>query len=143
PEPYSAELTDRRFAVINSYSEQELALNSDTSMWGGILVPAGVQWAEREDATVGAEGGGELTGSWERLNEAGGDADVILYGTDLNQKPTENYENMSESDMFQSLNAVKDSRVYPIGKMTVAGYTDAMATLDMLEELLKDLRASS
>src|SRR5690625_6156401 len=47
---------------------------------------------------------------------------------------------MSESDMFQSLNAVKDSRVYPIGKMTVAGYTDAMATLDMLEELLKDLR---
>ena len=63
-----------------------------------------------------------------------------MYGTDLNQKPTENYENMSESDMFQSLNAVKDSRVYPIGKMTVAGYTDAMATLDMLEELLKDLR---
>ena len=82
----------------------------------------------------------ELTVSLERLNEAVGDADVILYGTDLNQKPTENYENMSESDMFQSLNAVKDSRVYPIGKMTVAGYTDAMATLDMLEELLKDLR---
>ena len=47
---------------------------------------------------------------------------------------------MSESYMFQSLNAVKDSKVYPIGKMTVAGYTDAMATLDMLEELLKDLR---
>ena len=139
-ETYSAELTDRRFAVINSYSEQEVALNSDTSMLGSILVPAGVQWSQQENDIVGDEDGGELTVSLERLNEAVGDADVILYATDLNQKPTENYENMSESDMFQSLNAVKDSRVYPIGKMTVAGYTDAMATLDMLEELLKDLR---
>ena len=139
-ETYSAELTDRRFAVINSYSEQEVALNSDTSMLGSILVPAGVQWSQQENDIVGDEDGGELTVSLERLNEAVGDADVILYGTDLNQKPTENYENMSESDMFQSLNAVKDSKVYPIGKMTVAGYTDAMATLDMLEELLKDLR---
>src|SRR5699024_11608901 len=40
-ETYSAELADRRFAVINSYSEQEVALNSDTSMLGSILGPAG------------------------------------------------------------------------------------------------------
>src|SRR5690625_6653959 len=102
-------------------------------MLGSILGPAGVEWSQQENDIVGDEDGGELTVSLERLNEAVGDADVILYGTDLNQKPTENYENMSESDMFQSLNAVKDSKVYPIGKMTVAGYTDAMATLDMLE----------
>src|SRR5699024_1455229 len=137
---YTDELTDRHFADFNYDSEEEAALNVDTSMLGSILGPAGVQWSQQENDIVGDEDGGELTVSLERLNEAVGDADVILYGTDLNQKPTENYENMSESDMFQSLNAVKDSKVYPIGKMTVAGYTDAMATLDMLEELLKDLR---
>lgn len=139
-ETYSAQLADRRFAVLNSYSEQEVALNSDTSMLGSILGPAGVQWSQQQNDIVGDEDGGELTVSLEQLNEAVGDADVILYGTDLNQKPTEYYETMSKSDMFQNLDAVKDGEVYPIGKMTVAGYTDAMASLDMLEELLKDIK---
>lgn len=140
-ETYADELDGLRFAVINSYVDQEVALNSDTSMLGSILGPAGVQWSEQQNAIVGDEEGGELTVSLEQLTEAVGDADVILYGTDLNQKPTDSFETMQESEMFQSLGAVKEGNVFPIGKMTVAGYTDAMASLDMLEDLLKKLQS--
>ncbi|MFH0413065.1 hypothetical protein ACG98H_13570 [Corynebacterium sp. L4756] len=109
-------------------------------MLGKSLGPAGVRWSEDENTIVGDEEGGELTVSVEQINEAVGDADVLFYGTDLARTPTDTWENLTEEDLYKNLKAVQDEQVYPIGKMTVAGYTDAMFTLDVLEEALQDLQ---
>lgn len=138
---YSDVLSKHKFAVINSYNEQEVDLNSDTSMLGKILGPAGVKWSDDENAIVGDEEGGELTVSLERINDAVGEADVLFYGTDLARNPSDNWAKLTEEDLYKNLKAVQNEQVYPIGKMTVAGYTDAMFTLDVLEEALQDLQS--
>jgi iron complex transport system substrate-binding protein len=138
-EKHADVLADRRFAVINSYNEQEVDLNSDASMLGNILGPIGVQWSDQINATVGDEDGGEFTVSLEEINNAVGDADVLFYGTNLALEPTETFEILQDEPLYKNLKAVEDGNVYPIGKMTVAGYTDAMFSLDLLDEALTDL----
>lgn len=138
---YSDQLAGIRFGVINSYNEQEVSLNSDQSMLGNILMPVGVRWSPQENAAVGGAEGGEESISLEELDNAVGDADVLLYGTDLRPEPNDNLRAVMDSPIYQNLPAVRSGRDYPIGKMTVAGYTDAGFTLDMLEELMADLAA--
>lgn len=138
-EKHADVLADRRFAVINSYNEQEVALNSDASMLGNLLGPIGVQWSDQINETVGDEDGGEFTVSLEEINNAVGDADVLFYGTNLALEPTETFETLQEEPLYKNLKTVEGGNVYPIGKMTVAGYTDAMFSLDLLDEALTDL----
>lgn len=136
---YSEFLKTIRLGIIGSYSEQEVALQGDQSMVANILLPVGAHWSEKENEVTAGEEGSEREVSLEELEKSVGDADVLLYGTNLRAEPNDNLKGVMESAIYQSLQAVQAGQSYPIGKMTIAGYTDAMYTLDLFEDLLTDL----
>ncbi|ALC04997.1 iron-siderophore ABC transporter, substrate-binding protein [Corynebacterium deserti GIMN1.010] len=140
---YADILADNTFAVINAYSPQEVGLNGSESMLGNLLTNAGVQWSAAEDHIVGGNEGAELTVSPEEVTRAVSDATVLLYASDLRAEPNEETASFMTTEVYTNLPAVVDGKDFPIGKLTIAGFTDAMYSLDQLEEILIGLREAA
>lgn len=139
-ESYAEVLEEYSFGIVGSYNPQEFYAMGSTSMVGEILTPIGVRWSENEDAAVADAPGAENTFSFEELGSVFGDADVLLYSTNLLGETDELIDALLANSLFESLPAAENDRLFPWGKMTVAGYTDAFYSLDQFEAALQDLQ---
>lgn len=113
------------------------------SMAGEVLVPTGARFADGvEDATADSEGW-EQTMSTENLTSVLGDADVVLYSVTLDGDTTDSLDALMDSAAFGDLDAAKEGAVFPLGKGTIAGYTDAFDILDNVDDLLESLNETN
>ncbi|MGP9722533.1 ABC transporter substrate-binding protein [Corynebacterium sp. AOP40-9SA-29] len=139
---YGDELADRRVAFFASYNDQEITAMGSGSMAGEIITPAGARFADGiDDATRDADGW-EQAMSAENLSSVLGDADVVFYGTGFDGATTDSLDTLMESTAFRDLEASRQGEVYPLGKGTIAGFTDAFDVLDNLEAAVEDASAN-
>lgn len=126
-------------AVIGAYEANTFYAWGKDNMVGTILKPLGFTWSPSLEKAVSSEDEPERTVSLENLEKTVGDADVLLYDTDLRGKPNEFIKNVQDSPLYEKLQAVEKDQVYPFGKTTIAGFTDADYALDQAEKVLSDL----
>ncbi|RNL86605.1 ABC transporter substrate-binding protein [Halostreptopolyspora alba] len=129
-------------AVIGSYEENSFYVWGEENMTGTLLTPLGLTWSERENAIVEDEPEPEAAVSPEKIDSAVGDADVLFLDSNLRAEVNPFMRDLQETTLYKELPAVRNDRVFPIGKNTVAGYTDANYTLDRVEEALQEMRES-
>ncbi|MBE3000809.1 ABC transporter substrate-binding protein [Nocardiopsis sp. HNM0947] len=139
-EEYADEIEGRTVTVLSSYEENSVYVWGENNMTGSLLLPLGFTWSEQANAAVEDEDEAEATLSGESLASAADDADLVFYDTNLRAEPNAFMEDLQGTALYQDLPAVQDGHAYPAGKSTVAGYTDAHYTLDLVEEALEDLR---
>jgi len=77
-----------------------------------------------------------VTVSFEKVDSAISDADMILLESDLRARVNPFMEALMETPLFQELPAGKAGMAFPAGKNTIAGYSDANCLLDRVEEFL-------
>ncbi|MDN6258377.1 MAG: ABC transporter substrate-binding protein [Corynebacterium sp.] len=139
---YGDELADRRVAFFASYDDQEITAMGSGSMAGEIITPAGARFADGiDDATRDADGW-EQEMSAENLSSVLGDADLVFYATGFDGSTTDSLDTLMESTAFRDLEASQQGEVRPLGKGTIAGFTDAFDVLDNLEDAVEDSSAN-
>ncbi|MFV2194870.1 ABC transporter substrate-binding protein [Nocardiopsis sp. LOL_012] len=134
---YADVIDGTTIGVIGAFEENSFYAWGEENMSGTLLVPLGFTWSAQEN---GAEP--EATVSNESLDSVVGDVDVLFYDSDLRGEVNPFMADLQATTLYQGLPAVQDGHAYPVGKNTVAGYTDANYTLDRVVEALEDLQAS-
>lgn len=136
--------------MVSSFEDNSAYLWGSENMLGGILSPLGFDWSADEDAMVKkygkAEQGGNKSGtvepeaqiSMEVLDKSLSDADVIFVNSDLRGEYDELTKTLIDSAVFKELPAAKAGHVYPIGKATIAGYSDAKYGLELAEKAIQE-----
>lgn len=137
---YAEEIDGQTIAVIGSYEENSVYLWGEDNMTGTLLMPLGFTWSEQENAAVEGEPEPEATVSDESLASTVGDADILFIDSNLRAEVNAFMKDLQDTALYEELPAVQDGRVYPAGKNTIAGYTDAHYTLDQVEAALQDIR---
>lgn len=99
------------------------------SMIGNILLPAGAVFAQAPEA-LRTETGAETEVSNEAVGTYFSDADIVLYGTNLDLTTNDFTTAQRSMANYAALPAVAEGHEFPIGKVTIAGFGDANATLD-------------
>lgn len=125
--------------VVASFEEGNPYLNGSDSMTGNLLGDLGFGWSASTDAALEDEDEPEGYISLEDLSEAAGDADVVFFDSDFEGTPSALTGELTESEAYERLPAVEDGHDYPFGKITIAGFSDAHASLDLIVEALEDL----
>lgn len=133
-------IEDRTVAVIGAYEENSVYVWDQDNMTDTLLMPLGFAWSEQENAAVADGDEAEATLSTESPASAVGDADVLFLGPNLRAEVNPFMEDLQQTGLYEDLPAIQDDRACPVGKNTVAGYTDAHYTLDLVEEALEDMR---
>ncbi|MGO1949400.1 MAG: ABC transporter substrate-binding protein [Mycobacteriaceae bacterium] len=126
-------------ALVGAYTSGQMWAMGRGSMIGEIIAPMGVQFAESLEDVVQGEDGGETEVSTENVGTVLADADVILHDTTLDGGVSEEFEEVRDLNSFRETSAAQEDHVYPIGKGTVAGYTDGFQILDNLDAALTEL----
>lgn len=139
-EEYADVIEGTTVAVIGAYEENNFYAWGETNMTGTLLMPLGFTWSAQENAIVEGQDEPEATVSNEKIVTAVGDADLLLLDSNLRGETNAFMDSLQETPLYQELPAVQDGHVYASGKNTVAGYTDANYTLDMVEAALQDMR---
>lgn len=137
---YADVIDGQTVAVIGTYEENSVYLWGEENMTGTLLMPLGFTWSEQENDAVADEPEPEATISDESLASAVDDADILFLDSNLRGEYNAFMEDLQSTALYEELPAVEEGRAYPAGKNTVAGYTDAHYTLDMVEEALMDIR---
>lgn len=135
-ETYADEISGTSVAVIGSFEENNLYVWGEDNMTGTILMPLGFTYSEQANAIVAGEDEPEVTVSFEKVGTAIGDADLILYDSDLRGEISAFTSALIESPLFLELPAVQAGNAYASGKNTIAGYSDANYLLDRVESIL-------
>lgn len=133
---YADQIEGTSIAVVGSFEENNLYVWGEDNMTGTILVPLGFTWSEQANAIVANEDEAEATVSFEKVSSAIGDADLILYDSDLRGGISPFTTALIETPLFRDLPAVQAGEAYPGGKNTIAGYSDANYLLDRVESIL-------
>lgn len=128
--------------VVAAYEENNFYAWGQDNMTGTLLMPLGFTWSAQENAAVAGEPEAEATVSTERLTSTLGDADVLFVDTNLRNEVNPFMQSVQATSLYQQLPAVQNDRAFPLGKATVAGYTDANYTLDQVESALRRMRDS-
>ncbi|HEU5127695.1 MAG TPA: ABC transporter substrate-binding protein [Glycomyces sp.] len=139
-EEYADVIAGRSVAVIGAYEENNFYAWGQDNMTGTVLLPLGFTWSAQENAIVEGQDEPEATVSNEKLATAVGDADVLFIDSDLRGEVNAFMAALQETPLYRELPAVRAGHAYPAGKNTIAGYTDAHYTLDMVELALQDMR---
>lgn len=126
--------------VYDMYEEGNLYLWAEENMVGTVLSPLGVAWSAEENAAVENEDEAEVAVAVEKSLDVLGDANVLFYGTDMQNNANPLTAKYQKSDLYQQLQAVEDDRTFPFGKCTIAGFTDARYSLDQVTSALRSLR---
>lgn len=115
--------------VVASYEEGNMYAWGEGNMQGTLLLPLGVTWSAQENAAVEGEKEPEKTVSNERVLDVVGDAQLVFYDSTLSGSTTAFTTALRESPLYRQLPAVAAGHEYPFGKNTIAGYSDARASL--------------
>lgn len=126
-------------AVIGAFEESNFYAWGENNMTGTLLMPLGFTWSKQENRAVADEPEPEATVSHEQIVSTVGDADVLFLDSDLRGETNSFLKSLAQTPLYQQIPAVKAGHAYPAGKNTVAGYTDAHYTLDMVEKALQDM----
>lgn len=133
---YADEIADTKVVVIGSFEENNLYVWGEENMTGSILMPLGFTYSEQANAIVANEDEPEATVSFEKVGSAIGDADLVLYDSNLRGEVSAFTTALIESPLFLELPAVKEGNAFASGKNTIAGYSDANYLLDRVESIL-------
>lgn len=114
------------------------AVYPSNTMVGRILEPAGAVFGPASEA-MASELGEEVEFSNEQLGAVLGDAEVLFYGTAFDMSVYPETDETRALEVYQKLPAVAAGHDYPLGKLTISGYSDARAVLDNYAELLSTL----
>ncbi len=128
--------------VVASYEEGNLYAWGEDNMQGTILLPLGVTWSAQENAAVEGEKEAEKTISNEQIIDVVGDAEMLFYDSTLSGAATAFTTALRESPLYQQLPAVAAGHEYPFGKNTIAGYSDARASLAKITEAFDAYRGA-
>jgi iron complex transport system substrate-binding protein len=124
--------------VISSFTENNVYAWGEENMTGTFLMPLGFTWSEQENASVEGEEEAEKDMSQELIGDVVGDADILFYDSDLHETPSAYTEALRDSSLYQELPAVQAGHDYPIGKVTIAGFSDARVGLGLVTKALDD-----
>lgn len=144
-EEYADVAKDTTVATVSSFEDSSAYLWGSENMLGTIYDPIGLTWSPAEDKVVSEnskDGESEAQISLELLNKSVSDADIVFVTSDLRGKYDKLHQSLIESPVFEDLPAAKAGNVYPNGKATIAGYSDAQYGLELLEDALKEYSAS-
>lgn len=135
--------------AVSSFTENTAYLWGSENMLGSLLEPLGFDWSADEDKAVekyatvqegnkSGEPEPEAEISLEVLDKSLSDADIIFVNSDLRGDYDKLTKDMMDSAVFKELPAVKAGHVYPIGKATIAGYSDAKYGIEMAEKAVQE-----
>ncbi|MCF2572619.1 ABC transporter substrate-binding protein [Brevibacterium sp. UCMA 11754] len=149
-EEYGDVTKGTKLGVVSAYEDNSAYLWGSENMVGTLFTPLGLDWSADEDATIKkyakASQGGNKSGikepeaqiSMEVLDKSLSDADVIFVTSNMRGEYDELTKTMMDSAVFKDLPAVKAGHVYPHGKATIAGYSDAKYGVEMAEKAIKE-----
>lgn len=149
-EEYGDVTRGTKLGVVSSYEDNSAYLWGSENMVGTLFTPLGLDWSADEDATIKkyakASQGGNKSGikepeaqvSMEVLDKSLSDADIIFVTSNMRGEYDELTKTMMDSAVFKDLPAVKAGHVYPHGKATIAGYSDAKYGVEMAEKAIKE-----
>lgn len=139
-----------KLGVVSSFEDNSAYLWGSENMVGSLFSPLGFDWSADEDAAIekyaeAAQGGNksgtkepEAQISMEVLDKSLSDADIIFVTSDMRGGYDELTENLMASAVFKDLPAVRAGHVYPHGKATIAGYSDARYGIEMAEKAIQE-----
>jgi iron complex transport system substrate-binding protein len=132
---YSSVIAAQKWALITSSSDQIYVWGSRSSA-GPVLAEAGAAFSSgAPDASSPF-----LQLSLERLDTLS-DATVILYGAGSDGKPYADTAALLENPVFNQLPAVQAGHVYPLPSWFAYCYQDALAQLEGIEAVCKQLQS--
>ncbi len=142
-EEYSDVTDGTTIATLSSFTENTAYLWGSGNMLGTIYDPLGLTWSADEDRVIAenaeaAEPEAEV--SLELVDKAAGDADIVFVTSNLRGEYDELSTALTDSPVFAQLPAAQAGNVYPNGKSTIAGYSDANYSLEMVEQALQAYR---
>ncbi len=142
-EEYSDVTDGTTIATLSSFTENTAYLWGSGNMLGTIYDPLGLTWSADEDRVIAenaeaAEPEAEV--SLELVDKAAGDADIVFVTSNLRGEYDELSTALMDSPVFARLPAAQAGNVYPNGKSTIAGYSDANYSLEMVEQALQAYR---
>ncbi|GAA1858103.1 ABC transporter substrate-binding protein [Brevibacterium marinum] len=141
-------LEGAKLGVVSSFEDNSAYLWGSENMVGSLFRPLGFDWSDDEDAAIGeyadAAQGGNTSGikepeaqiSMEVLDESLSDADIIFVTSDMRGEYDALTEKLLDSAVFEELPAVRAGHVYPHGKATIAGYSDARHGVEMARKAI-------
>ncbi|MFL1376504.1 MULTISPECIES: ABC transporter substrate-binding protein [unclassified Nocardiopsis] len=133
-ETYAEELEDTTFAVIFAVEGQFAVVNSNA--WGAYTLDS-----LGANLTGAIEPAGDDFAAWYSLEEIDvlNDADVIFYETDVTLEADPITEELIGNELWASLPAAENDRVFPLRYSFSRTYGQANDALDQVETVLKDL----
>lgn len=138
-ERYGDFLADNPITVWSSWDASSPAIYSSQSTAGPVLLPAGAVFAEGGEALPYENSETQI--SLEEIGTVMGDAAIVFYATDHRGEPVEAVAETRELDVYQRVPAVAQGREFPLGTVSIAGYTNALYLLDSFEAALEELVA--
>jgi len=135
---YGDFLAENPVAVWTVWETGSPFINPSNTMIGRILEPAGAVFAAGAE-TLKLDTGAETQVSNEDLGTLLADAKIIFYATDLAGNVNQATEDTRALSNYRLLPAVQEGREFPLGKIVIAGYGDAMIALDYFEAALETL----
>lgn len=133
-------LAAERFAAIAVWTPGEPVLFTSNSMTGKILSGAGAIYSDASEA-LKIDNGSDVNLSDETMGDAVADATVLLYNVNLNGTDNAATTEFKKSPVFTSIPAVAAGNAFPLGKATIAGFGDAFAALNFLDQTLTAIAA--
>jgi iron complex transport system substrate-binding protein len=137
---YGAIAAANPIAAWATWSAGVINIFPSNSMIGNILVPAGAVFAAASEELI-TETGAETEISSESVGTYLGDASLVLYGTNLDLTTNDFTATQRELANYRAVPAVAAGHEFPIGKVTIAGFGDANATLDNYVAAMEALAA--
>lgn len=149
-EEYGDVTKGTKVGVVSSFEDNSAYLWGSENMAGTLLTPLGFDWSADEDDSVKkyakASQGGNKSGvkepeaqiSMEVLDKSLSDADIIFVTSNMRGEYDKLTKTMMDSAVFKELPAAKAGQVYPQGKATIAGYSDAEYGVEMAEKAIKE-----
>lgn len=149
-EKYAETTNGAKLGVVSTFEDNSAYLWGSENMVGSLFTPLGFDWSTDEDASIEKYAeksqGGNKSGvkepeaqiSMELLDKSLSDADIIFVTSDMRGDYDELTKTMMDSAVFQDLPAVKAGHVYPHGKATIAGYSDAEYGVEMAEKAIRE-----
>lgn len=132
-------LARHTIAIWSAWEAGAPHINPSNSMIGRVLAPTGARFSLGSEALTN-EAGEEIRIGNEQLGAVLGDADIILFGTDLALVANPVTEQTRALANYRLLPSVAAGAEFPIGKLTIGGYGDAMIVLDHFETALTALQ---
>lgn len=136
---YAEQINGTTIAVISAYEENNFWVWGADNITGQTLTPLGFTWSGQANAMVAGSRTSEAAASFERINAAVGDADLLFLDSDLRGQVNAFMATLQQTPLYQELPAVTAGHAYVLGKTVIAGYSDAHYTLDMVERALQDM----